>query len=45
MAIIIGLAVVLAGVIHVFIFCMESLWWTTPAVRQRFRWRYTSGDD
>ena len=36
MAIIMGLAAVLAGVIHVFIFCMESLWWTTPAVRQRF---------
>lgn len=31
------LAAILAGVVHVFIFCMESLWWTTPKVRQRFR--------
>jgi len=37
MAIIMGLAAVVAGVIHVYIFCMESLWWTTPAVRARFR--------
>ena len=28
---------ILAGVIHVLIFCMESLWWTTPQVRARFR--------
>ena len=27
----------LAGAVHVAIFCMESLWWTTPAVRARFR--------
>jgi putative membrane protein len=27
----------LAGVVHVLIFCMESLWWTTPQVRGRFR--------
>src|SRR5258705_11838555 len=27
----------LAGLIHVLIFCMESLWWTTPKVRARFR--------
>jgi len=31
------LAAILAGVVHVGIFCMESLWWTTPKVRQRFR--------
>src|SRR5262245_57920684 len=31
------LAATLAGVIHVAIFCMESLWWTTPKVRARFR--------
>ena len=31
------LAGILAGVIHVAIFCMESLWWTTPKVRARFR--------
>lgn len=27
----------LAGMVHVLIFCMESLWWTTPKVRARFR--------
>ena len=31
------LAGILAGAIHVLIFCMESLWWTTPKVRARFR--------
>jgi putative membrane protein len=31
------LAAILAGVVHVLIFCMESLWWTTPKVRERFR--------
>ena len=31
------LAGILAGVLHVLIFCMESLWWTTPQVRERFR--------
>ena len=31
------LAAILAGAIHVLIFCMESLWWTTPSVRARFR--------
>ena len=31
-----GLAL-LAGAIHVLIFCMESLWWMTPGVRARFR--------
>ena len=30
-------AAILAGVIHVLIFCMESLWWTSPKVRARFR--------
>jgi putative membrane protein len=27
----------LAGLIHVLFFCMESLWWTKPAVYRRFR--------
>ena len=27
----------LAGLIHILIFCMESLWWNTPKVRARFR--------
>lgn len=31
------LAAIVAGSVHVLIFCMESLWWTTPAVRERFR--------
>ena len=31
------LAAILAGVVHVLIFCMESLWWTSPNVRVRFR--------
>ncbi|MGH7520595.1 MAG: DUF1304 domain-containing protein [Gemmatimonadales bacterium] len=31
------LAAILAGVVHVLIFCMESLWWTNPKVRRRFR--------
>ena len=31
------LAAILAGAVHVLIFCMESLWWTTPGVRARFR--------
>jgi len=26
----------LAGVLHVLFFCMESLWWTKPAVARRF---------
>jgi len=26
----------LAALVHVVIFCMESLWWLTPGVRQRF---------
>jgi len=36
-ALMMWLAATLAGVVHVLIFCMESLWWTTPQVRQRFR--------
>ncbi len=28
---------IIAGTIHVVIFGMESLWWTTPGVRARFR--------
>ena len=31
------LAALVAAVVHVLIFCMESLWWTTPQVRARFR--------
>lgn len=31
------LAAILAGVVHVLIFFMESLWWTTPKIRERFR--------
>ena len=37
MLVVMWLAGILAGVIHVLIFCMESLWWTTPTVRARFR--------
>jgi len=31
------LVALLAAVVHVLIFCMESLWWTSPEVRARFR--------
>jgi putative membrane protein len=31
------LAAIVAGLVHVLIFCMESLLWTTPAVQIRFR--------
>jgi len=31
------LAAVVAGVIHVLFFLVESAWWTTPGVRRRFR--------
>ncbi len=31
------LAAIVAGLVHVLIFCMESLWWTSPRVRARFR--------
>ncbi|HET9708937.1 MAG TPA: DUF1304 domain-containing protein [Gemmatimonadales bacterium] len=37
MLVVMWLAAILAGVVHVLIFCMESLWWTTPGVRERFR--------
>jgi len=37
MLVVMWLAAMLAGVVHVLIFCMESLWWTTPQVRARFR--------
>ena len=37
MLIAIWVAAALAGVIHVLFFCMESLWWTRPAVYRRFR--------
>jgi len=32
-----GLTAVLAALVHVYIFSMESLWWTSPEVRRRFR--------
>jgi putative membrane protein len=31
------IAAALSGFIHVLFFCMESLWWTRPAVYRRFR--------
>ena len=37
MLVVMWLAGILAGAIHVLIFCMESLWWTTPGVQKRFR--------
>jgi putative membrane protein len=37
MAVIMWLAAILAGAVHILIFCMESLWWTTPQVRACFR--------
>ena len=37
MLIVMWVAAALAGVIHVLFFCMESLWWTKPAVYRRFR--------
>jgi putative membrane protein len=37
MTVIMWLAAILAGLIHVLIFCMESILWTTPAVYVRFR--------
>jgi len=37
MTAIMWLAAIAAGAVHVLIFCMESLLWTTPAVRARFR--------
>ena len=37
MPVLMWVCALLAGAVHVAIFCMESLWWTTPAVRARFR--------
>ena len=37
MHILMGLSAVLAALVHVYIFSMESLWWTSPEVRRRFR--------
>ena len=37
MTVIMWLAAIVAGAIHVAIFGMESLWWTSPGVRARFR--------
>jgi putative membrane protein len=37
MLVLMWLAAVVAGVLHVAFFLVESAWWTTPAVRRRFR--------
>lgn len=37
MLLLMWLAAILSGLVHVLIFCMESLWWTTPQIRARFR--------
>jgi len=37
MLLIMWVAAILAGLVHVLIFGMESLWWSTAAVRARFR--------
>ena len=37
MVVVMWVAAALAGAIHVLFFCMESLWWTKPAVYRRFR--------
>jgi len=37
MTLIMWLAAIVAGTVHVVIFGMESVWWTTPEVRARFR--------
>jgi putative membrane protein len=37
MGVALWIAAALAGLIHVLFFCMESLWWTRPAVYRRFR--------
>jgi putative membrane protein len=37
MGLVLWISAVLAGVIHVLFFCMESLWWRRPAVYRRFR--------
>lgn len=37
MSVVMWLAAVLAGVMHVLFFLVESAWWTTPGVRRRFR--------
>lgn len=36
MAILAGVFVALAAVLHVYIFLMESIWWTRPAIWKRF---------
>jgi putative membrane protein len=37
MTVIMWLAAIVSGLVHVLIFCMESVLWTTPGVRARFR--------
>lgn len=37
MSAVMWLAAIVAGVIHVLFFLVESAWWTTPGVRRRFR--------
>lgn len=37
MLIVMWIAAAIAGILHVLFFCLESLWWTKPAVYRRFR--------
>ncbi len=37
MAVVFWIAASIAALVHVLFFCMESLWWTKPAVIRRFR--------
>jgi len=37
MLIVMWIAAAVAGILHVLFFCLESLWWTRPAVYRRFR--------
>ena len=37
MTLVMWLAAIVAGTVHIVIFGMESVWWTTPEVRARFR--------
>jgi putative membrane protein len=36
MALLASVFIALAGLLHVYIFLMESVWWTRPAIWQRF---------
>ncbi len=37
MVTIMWLAAIIAAGVHILFFCFESLWWTAPSVRRRFR--------